>query len=937
MKKDQIVTTVLAILLIVSFVAVAFAVPTTNAAVSAIYSYIYVTTSLGDQPGHVGQYFLLVAWTRDMPPDIGETTGAIASPSGRAGWYGMTIKLTDPDNITTTLEMPYSDPVGANYISYTPEKAGTYYIQAFFPATWKNSTTSQTFYTAAQSAVDSFVVDTGAPSVWPESPLPDQYWQRPINAAARQWYVLASAWLGGAANVWPLGGAGGTVSNYAYCQAPETPHVLWSKPFSIGGLMDERTGTISYQTTHYQGTNFSPAVVLDGKIYYSPRQTTHGNGGLIVVDLYTGNTLYLNYSDQSFAFGQIYNYISPNQEGGFAYLWRTQSFGGGGGFFFGPTGQTITLPEIVRVANVKQLANLSLVWGNSAAASPTTVNTTKTPVNLGSNLWAMYDAWTMQPICYIANVSTTGTQVYGPKGQICYYNIVNKSGTYYLTVWNNTAGTMLARQDGTGYWQWRPAGGIFDVNAGWFGSYATNNLHDGNVFYTQNFTIPSIVGPQGQVGSIQCIRYDDYMIVGNMGWNTNSGLTKGWMECISIAPNASRGTKLWEMTYTPPYADVTKNQTQPVMFSGGMSLVGVYPEDNILPWQDVVTYHRWVYDLKSGELLWEATDPQLAYYGMSTLVYNHQLIAYGSFDGSLHSYDARTGQSLWNYSALDIGTESPYGNYPMSIGAVADGKIYTYTSEHHFIQPLWRGPNLRCINATDGKEIFRTMGCGGGMAISDGILIAASAFDNSIYAMGKGPSALSVSLGQDVTAPGSTVMIKGTITDQTATGRHNTNDDFDLMTQRSETSNDVVPVLKGTPCIGDDSMGAWMDYMYKQQIKPSNATGVPISIDVIDPNNNFFHVGDTVSDIYGNFALPYTPDVPGLYKVLVTFAGSKAYYPSYSTAYLNAIEPAQVTAQPTAEPVQSIADTYFIPAIIGVIVAIVAVGAVLALLMRKRP
>jgi hypothetical protein len=150
-------------------------------------------------------------------------------------------------------------------------------------------------------------------------------------------------------------------------------------------------------------------------------------------------------------------------------------------------------------------------------------------------------------------------------------------------------------------------------------------------------------------------------------------------------------------------------------------------------------------------------------------------------------------------------------------------------------------------------------------------------------------------------------------------------------------SEGVVPILKGTPCMSDDSMGAWMDYKYKQQIKPSNATGVPISIDVIDPNNNFFHVGETISDTNGNFALPFTPDVPGMYKVMVTFAGTKAYYPSSGTAYLNAIEPAQATAQPTQQLLQSTADTYILPGIIGIIVAIIAGFTVLALMIRKRP
>ena len=94
--------------------------PTADAATDNFTSYVYVGTSAGPRGVGVGQNMLLVAWTADMPPDTGEISGVVASPNGRAGWYGMQIQVWDPDNETEILDMPYSDPVGANYISYTP-------------------------------------------------------------------------------------------------------------------------------------------------------------------------------------------------------------------------------------------------------------------------------------------------------------------------------------------------------------------------------------------------------------------------------------------------------------------------------------------------------------------------------------------------------------------------------------------------------------------------------------------------------------------------------------------------------------------------------------------------------------------------------------------------------------------------------------------------
>jgi hypothetical protein len=129
-----------------------------------------------------------------------------------------------------------------------------------------------------------------------------------------------------------------------------------------------------------------------------------------------------------------------------------------------------------------------------------------------------------------------------------------------------------------------------------------------------------------------------------------------------------------------------------------------------------------------------------------------------------------------------------------------------------------------------------------------------------------------------------------------------------------------------------------MEYLYMQQAKPTNATGVSVSIDTIDPNGNFVHIGDTTSDIYGSYGLPYTPDIPGTYQIIASFKGSAAYGSSSSSTYITVSEPPTSTAPSSTTPPQSVADLYFVPAIVGIIVAIVLVGAVLAMLMlRKRP
>ncbi|MCJ7559667.1 hypothetical protein MUO79_03490, partial [Candidatus Bathyarchaeota archaeon] len=303
--------------LILTIAVTSFAIlPVSNAAVNTNHTFLYCSVSplvIG-----VGQKMLVVAWTAAMPPDIGETAGTVSSPTLRAGWTGMRAVVTKPDGTNETLVFPYSDPVGANYVAYTPTEIGTYYVQAFFPEVWKNTTATQSWYSSGISGQISFTVQQEQIQPWTESPLPDGYWSRPINGAARSWYVLAGNWLAGAANQAP-GAAGGTTVRLASGAGPESAHIVWTKPLWAGGIMDETYGDWTYQTSHYQGLDFSPPLIVNGKLYYSAQYTAHTRRGWNCVDLYSGQTLYYENDtrgDQAIpAFGQIYNYDSPNQHG----------------------------------------------------------------------------------------------------------------------------------------------------------------------------------------------------------------------------------------------------------------------------------------------------------------------------------------------------------------------------------------------------------------------------------------------------------------------------------------------------------------------------------------------------------------------------------------------------------------------------------------------
>jgi hypothetical protein len=127
-----------------------------------------------------------------------------------------------------------------------------------------------------------------------------------------------------------------------------------------------------------------------------------------------------------------------------------------------------------------------------------------------------------------------------------------------------------------------------------------------------------------------------------------------------------------------------------------------------------------------------------------------------------------------------------------------------------------------------------------------------------------------------------------------------------------------------------------MEYVYMKQQRPTDATGVPVLISVLDPNGNYVTVGTTTSDSNGAFKLAFTPEVTGTYTVIASFAGSGSYYGSSSETGIFVDTPAATaTPQPTAAP--SAADLYFIPAIAALFVLGIITLVIVVLLMQKRP
>ena len=298
----------------------------------------------------------------------------------------------------------------------------------------------------------------------------------------------------------------------------------------------------------------------------------------------------------------------------------------------------------------------------------------------------------------------------------------------------------------------------------------------------------------------------------------------------------------------------------------------------------------------------------------------------------MYAFNDSTGIIEWSYgnggesNSTSSGATTPYGHYPVYLVGIADGKMYIVGDEHSPNNPMYKGSQLICLNATNGEEIWTISGWGNQMngdtsAIASGYLAFLNAYDEQIYGFGQGPTKLSVTAPQTAIELGKSLVISGRVTDISAGTTQN---------------EQAARFPNGVPVVSEASMKDWMQYVYMQKPKPTNVTGVLVTLSVVDSNGNYRQIGTTTSDSSGNFGYTWTPDIPGQYTVIATFAGSQSYYGSSDTTYF-AVDPTTPTAAPTAAPVQSAVDLYFVPAIVGVIIAIIIVGAAILLAVRKHP
>jgi hypothetical protein len=786
-------------------------------------------------------------------------------------WRGFTITVTRPDGTVETKGPYNADTTGGSYALYAPTMTGNYTFKTSFPGQWVNGSYTNVGNTGSWSNV------TGQPL------KSAQIWFAPSESPSVTLTVQANA-------VEPL-------------PNDPLPTDSWTRPVygenkGWSAIADNwlMRGYDTMNRPFQNGAAFAPYTSAPDSphILWSQPITFGGIvGGKYGDKVYYTGLSYETFYEQLILNGRIYYQDHGPVASADTFGTNVLDLYTGKQIFY-LNNTKIDLLQTLEFESGNEHGILALMW----AMTGTTSNGT----------WIMYDAFSGRQILSITNV-TSGSEgpqsvstVFGPSNELLTYYFTGSGSNLRLLMWNST----LAIEGFQNAYFSPRVGAVIDGRKGiqWNVSVPAMGITPAITAIGEGYLLT-----QGYDKSSYPYIYQDAAFPATLTQSSDGSYP------TSLSP-------LWVVNRTDVYSGYFRT---PRNIENGVYCL--FDEAN-------VQYHG--YDIRTGRQLW--TTESLSTSGWSVFTYVH-IQAYGmlfevGFDGHVRAFSTTNGQKVWDFYMGPAGVETPYGHWPSRAGfTIADGKMYTTNDEHTPDQVMWRGGKLYCLDAYTGQQYWNISGWMRMPAVSDGILTAVNSYDNQIYTIGKGPSAVTVVAPDTAVAAGSALMIRGTVMDKSA-GQPD------------------------TPAISDKDMTAWMEYLHMQKPKPTDASGVPIKLTAVGPDGNSLDLGTVTSDEYGSFGWAWTPQSQGTYQIIATFAGTNSYDSAFASTYVvvgpaaaavvtptvaptatqapTAAPTVTVSASPTVAPTPAAGistETLLIGAAAVIIVAVVAVAAIL---LRRR-
>jgi hypothetical protein len=866
-------------------------------------------------------------------------------------FHNYQLTITVPDGSTNSTTFAYiSDPTSNQGYTFTPTQVGTYTLFFNFPGQnindydHANDTYVNDAYLPSNATTTLTVQQTPTP-VFPYSyPFPTEYWTRPIYGENPGWWSISSNWLGSGSPVSPTVGTGNIVAMSVGFQqsmvqgypgdavGPLTGHMMWTKPLQGGGVVGGNNFP-NQGNTYFEGSAYNQRyaypIIINGVLYFKEPVSFGGTaaGPEDAVDLRTGQVIWSRFDVPAISFGYVYDLEDPNQHGVFPPILFTANFARA---FDAYTGD-----PLFNVTNVPTGFSALGPQGEHLRYVFTNTNTTANP---------QY---------YLAqwNSSRLWSYKYPPFLSPTLYNMSGPNLSSYTTIAVPPAGTNVAAYDGINYNSIPPTvvNGNIPINSTTLANMLTATATGPEPTYDWNVSVSWLntmgaatfgSSPGANPVTVIAAFPNNILICRNgslpafqqqVGYSTNPYTYFG----VNLDPSKGDvGSVLWSNTITPTTnITISLGGTDPTA-PDGLGHLGVFVEET----KETLNFNG--YSMATGAKLWTTpSQTSLDWYGSTGGGIITSQVAYGNlytmgYAGIIYCFNLTTGKLEWTYGNGGAGNSTnsfdqipPPGHYPTFVQAVGNGILYTVTSEHTFETPIYKGALARAINATDGTEIWTVSSATAefgslGYAMADGYSTWLNGYDNQIYVVGRGPSTMTVEAPKASITLGGSLVISGSITDISAGTKQN---------------QQATDFPNGVPLSSDASMKDWMGYVYQQKPLPTNFTGVPVVINVIDSNGNFRPIGSTTSGSSGAYSLQWTPDISGKYTVIANFAGTNGYWPSSAETSF-AVDPAHPTIASTQAAPATVADTYLLPGIIAIIIAIVVVGAILALLVtKKRP
>jgi hypothetical protein len=716
-------------------------------------------------------------------------------------------------NYTVTIEKPSGTDVvkldsyrgdATAWFEYIASEVGTWRLKFDFPGGYfppgnytvypgafvgpqENSFTESCYYQPSSTDWIELTVQEDQVLSWPPSPLPTDYWTRPVSPENREWWPILGNFpptgvVGGGSN-WPADTNIYMNDDYdyvPYTQAPNTSHVVWKRQDAIAGLIGGTMGQLSLT-----GRGNTPTIVYDGRCYDTYTKVVDGvtTNVWMCYDLRTGEE-YWEKTDVS----QIPTYLF------YGTLARATVPGGG------------AYPGLVEA---------ELMY-------------------IGQGRIIRYDPWDGHVTFNMSIAPLSGIT------SNAYYNTY----PFFLTVQNLGGGeyrlinwTIAAEHVAMGYQYEFSLGVISNISWPW-SNLGQSQDYESMIAFDASPITPPAVG--------------------------------AWDGTRVRAVDMLTGVELWD------------KEVPDSIFSSSTAVA-----DHGMGACAMRDGYWMAWNLRTGNLAWksEVVDLPWGIWWPYSVASAYGMIYDGCYAG-VYAFNWTNGDIVWNYKDYSPPYETPYnGEYSFrGNNIIADGKVYTYNTEHTQTQPYTRGWSIHCIDAYTGEGIWKMVGEMVPGTIADGYLTAGSSYDGYLYVFGKGKSATTVTAPDTSVPRGTTLLIRGTVLDQS-------------------------PAQPGTPCVSADSMDTQMNYLHVQRPidgiwHNETITGVPVTVKAVDANGATTNIGTvTTNGYYGTFAIPWTPATEGTFDIIATFEGNDAYgSSSAATAVVIGPAPSEGQQQETEEP-----------------------------------